>query len=125
MSAERSITNSIFMEDYFMDRSELAQFIDRLVKQKPIKAANAQEEAMKREELMSDLDHSIRLSIINRLNDEQLDEFNDLLDHDEESNEVNDPYAKFFQKAGVDLTQVVTNTLAQFARVYLGGVNAQ
>ncbi len=104
-----------------MDREELAQVVDRLIAQKPIKASNEQEAAARREELMGNLDRSIRLSILNRLTDEQLDEFDHMLDRDEDTTE--DEYERFFQRAGVDLPETVKDVTNYFAQTYLGGAD--
>ena len=104
-----------------MDREELAQFIDRLVKQKPLNAADPAEAEQQRERLISNLDQSIRLSILNKMNEEQLHQFNSLLDRDDDGAE--DAFAKFFQDAGIDLPQTVSNTATRFAQVYLGGIH--
>lgn len=122
LGSERSkITKIVCMEDYFIDRTELAQFVDQLIAKKPLSAASEQEVAAKREALMSGLDRSIRSSIIDQLTDDQLDDFNVLLDHDDEVAE--DGYERFFRQAGVDLPQTITNAMVGFARSYLGGAN--
>ena len=105
-----------------MDREELFEFVDQLVKQKPLNAASQEEENQQREQLMDDLDRSIRLSIVHKMNDEQLDRFNDLLDRDDDA--VEDEFTKFFADAGIDLPQTITNVATNFAQAYLGGANA-
>lgn len=111
------------MDNYFIDREELVRFVDQLVTQKPIDAADQNAKEVAREQLISDLDRSIRLSILNQLSDEQLDELNGLLDRDEANEDVEDEYEKFFQNSGVNVSETVTNTATAFARAYLGGNN--
>lgn len=104
-----------------MDREALAQFIDRLVKQKPLNAATPEEADQKRERLINDLDHSIRLSIVHKMSDQQLHEFSELLDRDDDG--TDDAFANFFKNANIDLPQTVTTTARHFAQLYLGGIN--
>ena len=88
------------MDNYLIDRGVLEEFVDELIKQKPLPAANAEELNALREESIRSLDDKIGDAIFDSLNSEQLAEFNQILDSDEDSSEI---YQDFFEKAGIDL----------------------
>lgn len=109
------------MENYLVDRETLAQFIDQLTSQKPLPATTPEERNQQREQLISSLDQTIRLSLLNQLSADQLDELNSLLDRDDE---ITDEYDRFFDHAGLDLHKITTNAAVHFGQVYLGGAHA-
>ena len=108
------------MDNYLIDRETLGQFVDELMKQKPIPANTPEELNSFREKSIKDLDDQIGMAIFNRLTTPQLEEFNQILDRGEESPEV---FQIFFQTAGLDLQKTIGDTMTAFGKQFLGGQN--
>ena len=109
------------MDNYLVDRETLAQFIDELIKQKPLPANSADELNSVREKAIKDLDYQIGTAIFGGLSSEKLAEINHLLDNDEENPEV---FQNFFASSGIDLQQTISDTMTAFGKQFLGGENA-
>lgn len=110
------------MDDYLLDRETLSKFIDELIKKKPLPVNSEEELNTLREESIKALDKKVGLAIFNSLSDEQLDEYNAMLDREEESAEVFD---QFFDKAGLDLEKIISKAAEDYAKEFLGGQNEQ
>ena len=108
------------MDNYLIDREVLEEFIDELIKQKPLPAENAEELNTLKEKSITALDDKISDAIFGSLSSAQLSEFNQLLDSDEDSPEI---YQDFFEKAGINLKSIMTNTMEEFSKEFLGGKN--
>ncbi len=108
------------MDDYLIDRETLSKFIDELIKKKPLPVDSTEELNTLRENSIKALDKKIGMAIFTSLSDEQLDEYNAMLDQNEESPEVFD---SFFEKAGLDLEQIITKAAEDYAKEFLGGQN--
>ena len=106
------------MNDYLIEREILGQFIDELIKQKPSPVATAAELSAWREKQMKLLDDRITAAIFGSLNEEQLVSVNQLLD---QPDTTPDTFFDFFRQAGVDLPKLMTSTMTQFGREFLGG----
>lgn len=109
------------MDNYLIDRETLGQFVDELMKQKPLPANTAEELNTLREENIKKLDDEIGMAIFGSLTTLQLQEFNQILDRGEESPEI---FQKFFQNSGVNLPEVISNAMTTFGKQFLGGQNA-
>lgn len=109
------------MKDYLIDREILAQFADQLIKQKAPNFSTKEEFDQYRERAISALDHYIGYSIFSSLSDQQLTEFNQLLDQ-EGATEAD--FRNFFDNASVDLPQVIAAAVSEFNNKYLGGNHA-
>ncbi len=105
------------MDNYLVDRATLEQFVDSLMKQKPLAAKTPEQLNDLRERMIKTLDDRIGYMIFYKLTDEQLAEVNELLD-DEDATESE--FQDFFEEAGVDLQEVIKTTAAQFGREFLG-----
>lgn len=108
------------MDNYLIDRETLGQFVDELMKKKPLPANTPEELNTLREESIKTLDDQIGTAIFGSLTKSQLAEFNQILDQGEESPEV---FQNFFQTAGIDLEKIITDTMQNFAAGFLGGQN--
>lgn len=108
------------MENYLIGRETLGKFIDQLIAQKYV---NQFPDSLKelREENIKKLDDQVSEAIFSSLDDDQLDEISAMFDREE-----NDPTAFqiFFKNAGIDLEQIITNTMTKFSQEFLGGENA-
>ena len=108
------------MENYLIGRETLGKFIDQLIAQKYV---NQFPDSLKelREENIKKLDNQVSEAIFSSLDDDQLDEISAMFDREE-----NDPTAFqiFFKNAGIDLEQIITNTMTKFSQEFLGGENA-
>ena len=108
------------MDNYLIDRETLGQFVDELMKKKPLPANTAEELSTLREQTIKSLDDKIGMAIFSSLTTPQLEEFNQILDRDEESPEV---FQNFFQTAGVDLQKTIGDAMTDFGKQFLGGQN--
>ena len=108
------------MDNYFTDYETLGKVIDQLISQKFPGQPQEQLESL-RENSIQELDDQIGTAVISSLSKDQLDEFNVLLDREEE-----DPAAfrDFFEKSSIDLDAIMTKTIKTFSEKYLGGENA-
>lgn len=108
------------MDNYLIDREALGQFVDELMKKKPLPANTAEELTTLREENIKALDDKIGMAIFGSLTTPQLEEFNQILDRGEESPEV---FQNFFQNAGIDLQKTIGDAMTTFGKQFLGGQN--
>ncbi len=106
------------MNSYIIDQEVLGQFVDELMKKKPLSANTAEELNDFRSKTMKDLDNSINVAIFNSLPTEKLAEFENLLD---DKNTSPDIFQRFFSDSGVDLQKVTDDTLNAFTKKFLGG----
>ena len=109
------------MNNTLIDREALGQFVDELIKQKPLPVNDTEDLSSLREESIKALDEKIYNSVFGQLTEEQIDEFSLMLDSDDTSEEA---YQDFFQNAGINLKETITNTMQEFATEFLGGQNA-
>jgi len=109
------------MDNYLIDREALEQIVDELMKQKPLPANSAEELYAIREKAIKDLDDKIGMAVFCSLSEEELAEFNRLIDNNEISAEA---YQKIFNDAGVDLQKIMAETISDFKNEFLGGKNA-
>lgn len=109
------------MDNTLIDRQILGQFVDELIKQKPLPVNGAEELNSLREESIKALDDKICNAVFGRLTPEQDEELNDILDLGEDSSE--EVFRNFFQNAGLNVEDIITNTMKEFATEFLGGQN--
>ena len=107
------------MDNYLIDRETLSKFVDELIKNKALPVSTTEELNAKREELIKSLDRQIGTAIFGQFTDEQNDEFNQLLDQDEEITEST--YQDFFDKTGINVEETITATMKKFAQDFLKG----
>lgn len=110
------------MDNTLVDRETLGQFIDTLIKKKPLPTNDPEEAKNLREESIKSLDDKIGIAIFSQLDKERNEEFNRMLDQETEPSE--EEYKAFFAKAGIDLEKTIANTMREYAAAYLGGENA-
>ena len=123
-ASERStLLKSFAMDNTLIDRETLGQFIDELIKKKPLPVDNTEELNNLREESITALDKEIGIAIFGQLNKEQLGEFNEILDREEEPSE--EEYKDFFSKNGIDLEKTISDAMQKYAEKFLGGENEQ
>ena len=108
------------MDNYLIDRETLEQFVDELMRQKPLPANSAEELTSLREKTIKDLDDEVGTAIFDSLTTEQLESFNQLADSGEESPEV---FRQFFRDAGLDLQKIIEEAITKFGEKFLGGQN--
>lgn len=109
------------MDNYLIDRETLGQFVDELMKQKPLPVNTPEELNSFREQNIKTLDDKIGLAIFGKLNKSQLEEFNQILDSGDESPEV---FQNFFQSANINLEDTISDAMKNFSTEFLGGKNA-
>lgn len=108
------------MDDYLLDRETLGEFIDALIKKKPLAVNNPEELNTLRERSMKELDDRIGTAVFGVLDEEQLRQMNVLLDNKDETPEA---FTKFFQDNNVDIEGVVDGALKAYEQEFLGGIN--
>lgn len=110
------------MEDYLIDRGTLSQFVDELMKKRPLPVDSTEDLNAFKEKQIKALDDHITKSILAGLNDAQSAELNHLLDTEQENPEV---FQDFFKNQGIDLEGVIADAAVSFSANYLqGGQNA-
>ncbi len=110
------------MEDYLIDKETLEEFVDELLRVKPMPVSGADGLGKVKEEMMQSLDDRINKAMLSSLSDEQLAELEQMLDRGEESPEA---YDSLYQNAGINLESIISNEMNLFREEYLGGENEQ
>lgn len=108
------------MDDYLIDKQELGKFVDSLIEQKPSLASGAEEINEIREKAIKDLDDRIGMAIFGKFTKEQNEEFNQILD---DVNSGPEAIAEFFNRIGLDVKSITSETAEQFGKEFLGGNN--
>ncbi len=108
------------MDNYLIDRETLGQFVDQLMRRRPLPINTPEELNALREDSIKALDDRISMAIFGGLNKGQLREFNQILDRGEESPEV---FQSFFQNAGINLEGAIAGAMRKFSAEFLGGGN--
>lgn len=106
------------MEEYLIDRGTLSQFIDELMKKRPLPIDSAEDLNAFKEKQIKALDDHIVKSILTGLNEAQSAELNHLLDTEHENPEV---FQDFFKNQGIDLEGVIADAAVSFSTNYLQG----
>lgn len=109
------------MDNYLIDRETLGEFVDELIKKKPLPVDNAEELNKLREDGIKELDNQIGVAVFSQLDSEQRKELHQLFDNDNGSSE---PYEDFFNKTGIDFEKIVLDACQKFSEEFLGGQNA-
>lgn len=107
------------MEQYLIDHDTLAKLVDMLLAQKYPDESPANINEL-RESGIRKLDDQIGARIFGDLNEKQLKELNNLLDDQEEDPTV---FQDFFKKNNINLGQIITETMQDFSKEFLGGEN--
>lgn len=107
------------MDNLLLDRSILEGFVDLYINQK-YPGRPAEELSSLREESIQKLDDKIYSSIFDSLNDDQIEDFNRLMDEDSDNPTA---FRDFFKNAGVDLELKIKAAVDAFGEEFLGGEN--
>ena len=110
------------MDNTLIDRETLGQFIDELIKKYPLRVSSIEELNNLREKSISALDDKISNAVFSQLNEEQNAELGRMFDQEEEPSE--DVYRAFFERAGINLEQVIAGAMREYATEFIGGQNA-
>ena len=108
------------MEEYLIERETLEKFVDELIKKRTLPVENAGEIGGLREKLIAELDDAISMAVFGSLDKSQLAAVNQLLDDKNTSEEA---FRGFFERAGVNVDEVIANAMKSFGEKYLGGQN--
>jgi glucuronate isomerase len=106
------------MEDYLLDRETLGQFVDELIKKRPLPVDNAEEINNYREEQMRALDDHITNALFGQMNEEQATALSQLLDQEKENPDV---FKNFFTEQNINVEQIVADAANSFSANYLAG----
>ncbi len=107
--------------EYLVDESVLGQFIDELIKRKPLAVSSVEELVDFRKKSMRELNNRFIETLFNRLSDAQREELSQILSSDTGGAE---PYQEFFVRNGINLEQLFTKATEQYAQEFLGGQHA-
>lgn len=107
--------------EYLIDESVLGQFIDELIKRKPLAVNSVEELANFRNKSIRELNNRFIEAIFHGLTETQREELSQILSSDAGAAE---PYQEFFAKNGINLEQLFTETTKQYAQEFLGGQHA-
>lgn len=106
------------MEDYLLDRETLGQFVDELMKKRPLPVDNAEEINNYREEQIRALDDSITNAIFGNMNESQIAGLSQLLNQEKENPDV---FKNFFNEQNINIEQIVADAANSFSASYLAG----
>lgn len=109
------------MDEYLIDREILSQFVDVLMKRRSLPVSSAEEIAEFKESQIRALDDKIIHAIFDQLNVEQANELNYLLDKNDSTAQT---FKDFFAKFGISIKDIITKTMIDFGKNFLGGNNA-
>lgn len=109
------------MNNYLIDRETLGKFVDELIKKKPLPVNTPEELNALRENAIQSLDERIGMAVFGKLSDEQNAAFNQMLDRGDATEE---DFQKFFDDAGVNIDQSISDAMNAFREEFLGGQNA-
>lgn len=108
------------MDGYLIDRQTLEQFIDELIKRKPLAVGSAEELNAFREDNIRQLDNEIAAAIFGRLSQEQLAEMEHAIDTGEDTPEF---FQDKFAEYGIDLEKTIADAAEDFGKRFLGATN--
>lgn len=106
------------MQDYLLDRETLGQFVDNLIKKRPLPVDKAEEINSFREEQIKALDDHIANALFGQMNEEQTTALSQLLDQEKENPDV---FKKFFTEQNINVEQIVADAASSFSANYLAG----
>ena len=109
------------MDNYLVERETLEKFVDELMKKRTLPVDTAEEIGGLREKMIEALDDEIGMALFGSLDKPQLDAVNQLLDDESTPEEA---FRGFFERAGVNVDEVITKTMEDFGKRFLGGENA-
>ena len=109
------------MDNYLVERETLEKFVDELMKKRTLPVDTAEEIGGLREKMIEALDDEIGMALFGSLDKPQLDAVNQLLDDEGTPEEA---FRGFFERAGVNVDEVIAKTMEDFGKRFLGGENA-
>lgn len=101
-----------------MDQSVLDSFVSELMLQRDFSDKTDEEKTKIKNDAMERLDKNIGLAIFANLNEGQLTEVNKLIDDENTSEES---FKDFFERAGINLEEVIKKEVMLFKEEFLGG----
>ena len=108
-------------DNYFIGEDVLGEIVDEIIKNTTLSADSAEELNNIRKTAIKDLDNRIATAVFGRLTDEQAQEYHQLLDRDDATEQ---DFADFFEKHQIDVQQIMTDEMEAFAKEFIGGQNA-
>lgn len=103
------------MEENFVERAVLEEAADGLLKMRDYSQLSAEEFENLREGIIEDLDKKIGDAIFSDLSDDQLDEFETLLDNNGDEGVI----SAFFEKHNIDLQSRIEKSVQEFKDDFL------
>ena len=108
------------MDNYLIDREILGKLVDELIQEKALPVNTPEELNALREEAIQNLDEAIGIAIFTKLTKEQYAKISQLSDYPDTPPEAFD---EFFENAGLDINQIITEAIKDFSTEFLGGQN--
>ncbi len=100
-----------------MEEDSLRSFIDQILQAKNLSGVDAEVKKQLHDDLRAQLLEQINAALVRELDETKLDEFNDLLDNPEVTD---DQVQRFISSSGVDTQRVAAATMLRFRDLYLG-----
>lgn len=120
LKIERSkIIREFIMNNYLIDEEILEKIVEQIIAESKIEKS-ADELASFKKEKMEELDDKIGIAVLGELNQQQLKEFDELLDGEDDSEEI---FKDFFMTAGVDVEEKAKEVIMIFKEEFLKEVN--
>lgn len=120
LKIERSkIIREFIMNNYLIDEEILEKIVEQIIAESKIEKS-ADELASFKKEKMEELDDKIGMAVLGELNQQQLKEFDELLDGEDDSEEI---FKEFFMTAGVDVEEKAKEVIMIFKEEFLKEVN--
>lgn len=107
------------MNNYLIDEEILEKIVEQIIAESKIEKS-ADELASFKKEKMEELDDRIGMAVLGELNQQQLKEFDELLDGKDDSEEI---FKEFFMTAGVDVEEKTKEVIMIFKEEFLKEVN--
>ena len=98
-----------------MQNQELKKFVDTILKEKNLKGVEQNILDKLSDELTSSLETQINRALVDSLNDQQLNDFEKLVDE-----QNTEKLKTYFNDVGVPVQQIVTQVMTRFRSAYLG-----
>lgn len=88
----------------------LTAFVEQVLEKRGIKSSDPKELANQRENVRRELEEKVELAMFEALSDEQLDQYEKMLDEDASDEDLD----RFWEKSGLDFETVAATAIKQF-----------
>ena len=108
------------MDEYLIDRADLEQFVDELIKRRALPVASAEDLPSYREGIIKQLNDEITMAVFGKFSPEQLEDIERTIDA---GNDTPEYFQSLFAKHNIDLKKTIADTAAAFGKKFIGASN--